>query len=1011
MFLTSASMTAATHHVPDGFITEKAADEQQVLFPMFATFDDRGRLFVAESSGLDLYAELSAQTRKCRVKVLEDRDGDGRFERAAVFADKLVFPMGLVWHDGKLYVADPPDLVTFEDADGDGRADKRTVVLTGFGHKDNGSLHGLIFGPDGLLYMTMGTPDGYRLKRDDGSFLEGTSGALIRCRRDGSGVEVVCRGFVNLVEVSFLPAGEIIGTDNWYQHPTGGIRDALVHLVDGGLYPYEPDVGSPLPVTGESLPPLSLFPAVALSGLESYRGDAFPTEMRGNLFSAQHNTRKVGRHALTRFGPTFRSQDFDFVTSADPDFHPSDVLEDADGSLLVVDTGGWYVQHCPTGSIRDSRAPGGIYRVRSAKGPRREDPWGRKLDWASVSEQSLVGRLGDPRPAVRDRAARILVKGGRRSIASLDAALSGTAGRATKQRVLWVLSQIPNEAALTPVREALKSPDRELLVTAVRVLARRADASAARDLARLLEDESQSDPAVHLAVAEALSRCGDAPSLTSIWRALTNQADPFLEHALVHAAHRIADIAALNLALDHPHPKVRRAGLLLLSQPPRSRAALAFERVANCLVASDVRLRHTALEILRKRSEWAREIAALIGNWIEQPELSAGQREALSGLVLAFQRDRTVQELVGFAMNSGRTPSDRFVFLLDVIGKTTLSELPAAWTAGLERAIDDETTRGQAVRIAARRQIAALEGRLLRIAEDRDQSVELRLEALRGVIGRNPKLSVPLFELLVRQLGTRDNPVARLSAMDVLRRSHLDDIQLSRTLSVIQGDALISPGALLPAFRESTGPENGKKLIKSMVDAVEEGWRPAAADLDSLLERLPVETRAEAGRLREAIRKQVQHDAAKLKQYEPLLTGGNAERGREVFFGNKVACSTCHSIGDTGGNVGPDLTKIGAIRSGRDILESIVLPNATFAQEYDNYLVTTKDGDEITGMIAQQSTDTVELRGASGAAIQVPRGRIQEMTRSTISAMPEGLELGMTGREFRDLLAFLQGLK
>src|SRR5919106_6189576 len=75
-------------HVPDGFTIERV-DEGNTRFPMFAAFDDRGRLFVAESSGLDLYAEITAQTRKCRVRLLEDRDGDGRFEMSRVFADKL----------------------------------------------------------------------------------------------------------------------------------------------------------------------------------------------------------------------------------------------------------------------------------------------------------------------------------------------------------------------------------------------------------------------------------------------------------------------------------------------------------------------------------------------------------------------------------------------------------------------------------------------------------------------------------------------------------------------------------------------------------------------------------------------------------------------------------------------------------------------------------------------------------------------------------------------------------
>src|SRR4051812_46920965 len=131
--------------VPPGFVIEKVAGEPDVVFPMFAALDDRGRLFVTESSGLDLYKELQALTRKCRVSVLEP-DGRGGFHKARVFADKLVFPMGLAWRDGKLYVADPPDLVTLEDTDGDGKADRRTVVLGNFvGHRDNGSLHGLVF--------------------------------------------------------------------------------------------------------------------------------------------------------------------------------------------------------------------------------------------------------------------------------------------------------------------------------------------------------------------------------------------------------------------------------------------------------------------------------------------------------------------------------------------------------------------------------------------------------------------------------------------------------------------------------------------------------------------------------------------------------------------------------------------------------------------------------------------------------------------------------------------------
>src|SRR2546428_6300161 len=148
--LVGGGFVAAGEHaleVPHGFAVQRVAGPPSINFPMFATLDDEKRLYVTESSGNDLYAELREQIRLCRISVLEDRDSDGRYEVARVFADRLTPSMGIVWHGGKVYAADPPDLVTLEDTDGDGYADKRTAILTGFGHRANGSLHGLTFGP------------------------------------------------------------------------------------------------------------------------------------------------------------------------------------------------------------------------------------------------------------------------------------------------------------------------------------------------------------------------------------------------------------------------------------------------------------------------------------------------------------------------------------------------------------------------------------------------------------------------------------------------------------------------------------------------------------------------------------------------------------------------------------------------------------------------------------------------------------------------------------------------
>jgi putative heme-binding domain-containing protein len=148
-----------------------------------------------------------------------------------------------------------------------------------------------------------------------------------------------------------------------------------------------------------------------------------------------------------------------------------------------------------------------------------------------------------------------------------------------------------------------------------------------------------------------------------------------------------------------------------------------------------------------------------------------------------------------------------------------------------------------------------------------------------------------------------------------------------------------------------------------------------------------------------------------LATYERLLAKGDANRGRMVFLSPNTACATCHAIGANGGTLGPDLTKIGAIRAGRDILESILFPSATFAQGYQAITIALSDGDELQGIPVRESPDSVWLRDARGAETPVRKGQISELRLSTVSLMPSGLEQGMTREEFADLLAYLQSLK
>src|SRR5262245_47200215 len=125
---------------------------------------------------------------------------------------------------------------------------------------------------------------------------------------------------------------------------------------------------------------------------------------------------KVSRHVLVPKGSTYETKDSDFVVSDNLDFHPTDVIEDADGSLLIMDTGGWYKLCCPTSQLVKPDVTGAIYRVKRTGAHKIEDPRGLKIDWAKTDTAELPQLLNDPRPAVRKRAAGELVARGESGI-------------------------------------------------------------------------------------------------------------------------------------------------------------------------------------------------------------------------------------------------------------------------------------------------------------------------------------------------------------------------------------------------------------------------------------------------------------------------------------------------------------------------------------------------------------------------------------------------------------------
>ena len=311
--------------LPTGFTIEVAAKSPLVERPVTISFDEIGHLYVADSSGSNEKLTIQLEKKPHRIVRL-DPAKDGVFTKGHVFADKMMFPEGTMWHKGSLYVAAPPSIWKLTDTTGNGVADQRVEWYQGKTLTNCGNdLHGPWLGPDGWFYWTRG---GFAPQKHvfAGKEIETRASILFRAKPDGSQREpIMVGGMDNPVGLAFTPGGEPIVTNTFLVYPANGQRDGLIHAVCGGVYGKDfTDVLAPHFRTSTKLMPVMehLGPA-APTGIVRYDSDVFGKEYQDNMFVGQFNLRKVSRHILTPKGATFESKTTDFVVSDNHRF-PSD---------------------------------------------------------------------------------------------------------------------------------------------------------------------------------------------------------------------------------------------------------------------------------------------------------------------------------------------------------------------------------------------------------------------------------------------------------------------------------------------------------------------------------------------------------------------------------------------------------------------------------------------------------------------------------------------------------------
>ncbi len=997
--------------VAEGFTVELAAGPELAPYGMLADFDDRGRLFIAASSGKNIGGKAMSEKPECKILMLEDRNGDGRFDKSTVYAEHVGIPMGLLCWQGNVYTASPPDVLRLRDADDDGKADEREVLASGWHVRGTASLHGPFLGPEGKLYLTDGR-HGFDIKTKDGRSFKGLASRIWRMNPDGTELESVAGGgFDNPVEIIFTPGGEIIGTMTYFTNPKNGQRDSLMHFLEGGVYSKWHSSVTEFKRTGDLLGPLTRFARVAPAGLHRHSGLSFGGEFQGNLFSAQFNPHRIQRHVLKRSGATFTSADSDFLVSSDPDFRPTDVLEAPDGSLIVIDTGGWYIDQCPLSRISRPEHKGGVYRVRKRGAQPIKDSLGKALKLDRFSPEELAALLSDNRPQLREKATERLVRLGKDSVSGLSALIADPKiAVEAKCRAVWVLHRQRSEPARKVIRGALKHPTPEVQIAAARSTGLAKDKTA---LGFVLTGLLSKDTAVSREMATALGFMGDAAATGFLTDAATASSDPHHDHAIIYSLILLNEPSVLKRKLKAKHSRAQRAALIALDQLDEN--PLAQSDVAPLLNATDPELSRAALWVMTHHPDWAASVVSYLNDQVmASSQWSDAQKETVREALTVFANNQKVQKaMTAWLGGSSSRPTEnlevRRPFLFSVMAQVEVKKFPKEWESVLTKALANpkftESTKLAAIRVIQSRGLSGVDTALQGLANDAKESAALRLAALSAGASRVKTVSRESERFLhaqhaPTQPATRRSAAARVTGQLVWN----DDQRVGIAKKWLgEADGLTWP-LLLPAFANSSDEAVGLALVKAMAEAPEGvlNEAPVIKILEGYSTRVKENAKSLLARLAKAKKEELQ----RLEALAPLLKGGDVGRGRAVFFGQKAVCGACHTIGAKGGNLGPDLTSVGAIRSGRDILEAIVFPNATQVPGHEAFVVKAKE--TYVGIVAHETSRALTLRSAPGVEVRLERNLIQSINLSPVSLMPAGLDRNVSEAEFRDLLAFLQ---
>lgn len=969
----------STFQLAEGFQIELIAAEPLIADPVAMEIDEYGKMYVVEMHGYPLDKSGSGN-----VKLLKDTDGDGIMDESVVFADNLQFPTGIMrWKNGVL-VTDPPNLLYFEDTDGDGRADVRDTVLTGFAVSNpQHNFNSPTFGLDNWIYLSnepattarvyteefsdLGSEVGYFNKTGGPVLPPNGGGRRVRLKPDELKLEAMSSAsqFGQTIDQwgrHFLVSNanhifhEVIQEAYLKRNPDLLIPGATVSISDHGpaaeVYPITQNPEHQL------LTDLGVFTAAC--GIYAYMGGLFPDAFDNAIFVAEPVGNLVHVDLVREAGATFTAsrmyEQKEFLASTDPWFRPVNHYVGPDGALYVVDYYRRVIEHpewmaedaTTTSNLYDGIDQGRIYRITPTG--TEAAAWTKGLDLGGAADADLVQYLESSNHWYRRNAQRLILD--RKSpevVPQLKEMVHSSSSAHARLHAAWTLEGM-NELGREEVLALLADVEPGVRENAVRLaeIFLTGDEEMLQALISLREDANSR---VRFQLLCTLGGT-DAPvaNETREQMLFNDVTDPWVQIASLSAGQPDYN-GILQTAINRFDTWGADAEGLV-------------RRLADMLAAGNhpAQVRRLINQALVADGEGGWQAAVIRG-------LAQRNRgEYFKGAALEVERRLLLESLFSTKPLEVRRAS------LELLKQTGLPK-----DASVQRAVEgsqaliadrnaDPVERSLAVAFVALVDPDASMDRLMALLNP-NEPFEIQRAALETL---NPIGGVGLANRLIEGWASltptiRDQAIAVLMASEERRRRLVEALEEGR----------IDPSAV--SWPRQVG------LMAQADDELRRRSRNIFADPERKSDKQAV-----------------------MEEYEKALhLAGNSIKGETVFAEN---CAVCHQIGGEFGTAyGPDLASI-RNRRPEAVLTDILDPNLSISDGYDLWEVNLINGETKQGIIGSETTGSITLRIYGGEDEILSRQDIESMRALGVSIMPGGMENQISPKEMRDLLAFIKKL-